>query len=73
MDLPTSNVPNQTALNWNMWSQTKISMPNHHVRSAGILHSRGWYSLTNVLGQPISPTFKGQEIQKKEQSMTEVH
>ena len=27
--------------------------------------------LANVLGQPIGPNFKGQEIQKKERSMTE--
>jgi hypothetical protein len=26
---------------------------------------------TNVLGQPIGPSFKGQEIQKREQSLSE--
>ena len=43
----------------------KPAWPNCHVTSA--------LFLTNTLGQPIGPIFKGQEIQKGEQSTTEVN
>ena len=43
----------------------KPAWSNCHVRSA--------LFLTNTSGQPIGPIFKGQEIQKGEQSTTEVN
>jgi hypothetical protein len=43
-----------------------------NLRSSEILHSADWQFHTDILGQPISPTFKGQEIQKTEYSTTEV-
>jgi hypothetical protein len=33
--------------------------------SSGMLHSINWYLLTDVLGQPISPIFKGQAIHRQ--------
>jgi hypothetical protein len=40
--------------------------------SSEILHSVKWQFLTDVLGQPIISIFKGKEIQKREENMTEV-
>jgi hypothetical protein len=36
-----------------------------------MLRGKEWQFVTYVLGQPISTIFKGQEIQKREQSTTE--
>jgi hypothetical protein len=38
-----------------------------------ILRSVEWYFITDVLDQPISGILKGQEIQKREKSMTELN
>jgi hypothetical protein len=43
------------------------------LRSSEILRSMEWLYLTNISGQPLSPIFKGQEIQKGEQCTTEVN
>jgi len=38
-----------------------------------MLRSLEWLFVTGVSGQPINPIFKGQEMQKREQSTPEVN
>jgi len=59
--------PRQTASLWTGPCRVipKPAWPNCHARSA--------LFLTNTSGQPIGPIFKGLEIQKGEQSTTEVN
>jgi hypothetical protein len=44
-----------------------------NLRSSEILCSAMWYFHTNVLGQPISPRIKGQEIPKRENGTMEIN
>jgi hypothetical protein len=67
---PPKTVANWTALNWTIRIQT-IARTAQYVRFAlfwDIMQCRN-----NVSRQPISPSFKGQEIQKTEQSTTSVN
>jgi len=53
-------------------AKPRPALPIHHMRSAffwDIIQHRMVISY-DVSGQPISPTFKGQEIQKREHCMT---
>jgi hypothetical protein len=73
-EAPNWTTANQINLNWTTWRQSKAALSNHHARSALFLDitQRRVEFCTNVLGQPISPKLKGQDIQKREKSKTEV-
>ena len=68
-EAPNQTVANRIALNWNMQIQT-MACVTQYVRSAlfwDITQHRN-----NVSEQPTSTSFKGQEIQRTEQSKTSV-
>jgi hypothetical protein len=44
-----------------------------HLHFSEILHSIVWYFFTNISGQSVGVSFKGQEMQKREHSMTEIN
>jgi len=69
-------VPNWIALN-----QT-LQKPNQDVRcqiimsdlcSSELLRSEEWVTVTNIPGPVIGPILEGQEIQNREQSISEVN
>ena len=73
-EAPNQTTPNWIALNGIMHSQTKscITKSSCDLHYSEILHSIE-YSLTDISEQSVSPIFKVQEIQKREQRMLEVN
>jgi len=65
--VPNQTTPNQITLNRTMWSQTRPASPIH------VWPVLFWGITQHVLRQPISRSFKGQEIQTREHRMTEVN
>jgi len=53
------------------WTKPRPASPNYRVRSV-ILCSKERQFITGILGQPVGPFFKSQEIQKKQHTMTEI-
>ena len=69
-EAPNQTVANRIALNWTMHIQTMVYV-TLYVRSALFWDITQHYN--NISGQHTSTSFKGQEIQKTEQSKTSVN
>ena len=74
----THEAPNQITPNW-ITLKPNYAEPNQGLHcqiimldlcSSEILHNVEWWFLTDILGEPIGSTFKGQEIQKGDQGTT---
>jgi len=64
--------PHQIARNWTSWSQNKACIAKLSCETCALLK---YYTVLNgnfmKSGHPISPIFKGQEIQKRQHWTTE--
>jgi len=67
--------PNQIALNQTLLNQTEACITKSCEISALLRNytAPSGNPLTNVSGQPVGPIFEGQEIRRREDSMTEVN
>jgi len=73
-EVPNQTAPNQIAMNRPIQSQTKASTAKSSCEIDAVLghYAAEWQFITDVSRQPIKAIFKGQEIRRREQSMTEV-
>jgi len=65
--------PCQTGSLWIGLCGVKPRHASPNLRYSELLRSVEWYFLTDISVQRIGPIYKGQEIQKREQRMTDVN